>query len=472
MVEVQKRLIDRLGVERLLAVVGGSLGGHMVLDWARRFPDQLAGAAAIGTSPCLTSQALAFDIVGRNAILRDPEFQAGRYYGSGTGPTVGLALARMLGHITYLSREAMMQKFDTHRLDPHGVQTEFETRFSVGSYLAYQSDKFVDRFDANSYVALTLAMDLFNLGDTPQRLSEVLGASRCRWLLMSFSSDWLFPPFQSQEIVDALLAAHKPVSYCNVRTACGHDAFLLPNEVAVYGELVRAFLANLNGEANAAAADCEAEESALVPAGRGPASLFRQRPDYDSILKLIPPGASVLDLGCGTGGLLCQLRAGGHTRIMGVELDQQAILTCVRRGLDVIHADLNQGLGAFPNRQFDFVVLSQTLQAVTDVEQILNEMLRVGRRGIVSFPNLAYHQARRQLAEQGRAPQMGTPPGFSWYNTPNVRFFSIIDFEEFCRDRGICIQQQISLDTQSDQIVEDDPNRNADMAVFVLSSDL
>ena len=163
-VDVQKRLIDHLGIDRLLAVVGGSLGGHMVLDWATRFPERVAGAVAIATSARLTSQALAFDIVGRNAILRDPEYQSGQYYANGAGPTVGLALARMLGHITYLSREAMKEKFDARRLEPHDIRTQFETKFAVGSYLAYQGDRFVERFDANSYLTLTMAIDLFDLG--------------------------------------------------------------------------------------------------------------------------------------------------------------------------------------------------------------------------------------------------------------------------------------------------------------------
>ena len=153
----------------------------------------------------------------------------------------------MLGHITYLSREAMTQKFGAQRLQPRDVQTQFETKFAVGSYLAYQGDRFGERFDANSYLTLTMAIDLFDLGDTPEKLQAVLGQSNCRWLLMSFTSDWLFPPFQSQEIVDSLIASHKPVSYCNVQSDCGHDAFLLPDQLDVYGELIRAFLANLDG---------------------------------------------------------------------------------------------------------------------------------------------------------------------------------------------------------------------------------
>jgi len=139
----------------------------------------------------------------------------------------------------------------------------------------------------------------------------------------------------------------------------------------------------------------------------------------------------------------------------------------VCQGLDVVQADLNQGLRAFADRQFDFVVLSQTLQTVTDVERILSEMVRVGRQGIVSFPNLAYRKLRDQLAYQGSAPQVD--PLFQWHNTPNVRFFSITDFERFCHDRGIAIHQRIALDTQVGRVIVDDPNLNADVAVFVIS---
>ena len=141
-----------------------------------------------------------------------------------------------------------------------------------------------------------------------------------------------------------------------------------------------------------------------------------------------------------------------------------------RRGLDVIHADLNEGLAAFDDGQFDCVVLSQTLQAVMDVERVLHDMLRVGRRGIVSFPNLAYREFRAQLAEQGHAPRSAGADKFSWYNTPNVRFLSIADFTEFCGQHCIRIHEQIALDTHSGRKMDDNPNLNADLAIFVLSS--
>jgi len=464
-VDTQRRLLETLGVERLLAVVGGSMGGHQVLTWATRLPERVRGAVALATSPRLTMQALAFNVVGRNAILRDPGFQGGQYYGSpGGGPAVGLALARMLGHITYLSAEAMTEKFEADKLQPRDVATEFEKRFSVGSYLAYQGSKFVERFDANSYVTLSLAMDLFNLGATPAELRAALERSRCRWLVASFSSDWLFPPEQSREIVDALAGLGKPVTYSNVASRCGHDAFLLEDDLATYGELMRGFLENL---ARPPVGDAAAGGDVY---GLSPASIYHpHRLDYDRIVALVPPGASVLDLGCGQGALLSRLRARGHARLTGVELDEKAVVECARQGLDVVQADLNAGLGAFADGQFDVVVLSHTLQAIRDVERILDDMARVGRRLIVSFPNFAYYKLRRMLAEDGRAPESSGILRFKWHNTPNIRFFTIADFEDLCREKGLSIHQTVALDTEAGREVEGDANALADMAIFVVS---
>ncbi|HWH68329.1 MAG TPA: homoserine O-acetyltransferase, partial [Candidatus Sulfotelmatobacter sp.] len=458
MVEVQRRLMDHLGIGQLLAIVGGSLGGHQAQTWAVRHPERVRGVIALATSPRLTSQALAFDVVGRNAILRDPHFYGGQYYDRPHGPVVGLALARMIGHITYLSPEAMSQKFEADRLHPREVAVEFEKRFSVGSYLGYQGAKFVERFDANSYVTISLAMDLFDLGGTPAQLAATFHHARCRWLVLSFSSDWLFPPNQSRDIVNALLANNLPVSYCNVQSACGHDAFLLADEFPIYGEMARAFLNNLAGMPASAVTEDGQD-------GHGPNSIFRQhRLDYDRIVELTPPGASVLDLGCGSGSLLARLKQQQYQHLVGVELDERKILTCVSRGLDVVQADLNKGLGAFANDEFDCVVLSQTLQTVYDVEGLIREMLRVGRQCIVSIPNFAYHRLRHMLADEGRAPKAAGVLRNEWYNTPNIRFFTIADFEDFCRAKGIRVHKQIALDTEAGAEVFADPNRNADLA--------
>ena len=467
MVEVQRRLVDHHGIKKLLAVIGGSMGGHQALLWATRFPDRLAGAVTLATSPRLTTQALAFDIIGRNAIRRDPGFKNGFYLDENTTPAAGLALARMLAHITYLSPEAMRTKFDADRLEPRQIDTEFEKQFSVGSYLAHQGDKFVERFDANSYVKISLAMDLFDLGDTHEKITESLRPACCRWLVVSFTSDWLFPPSQSQDLVNALLALEQPVSYCNIVSSCGHDAFLLPDELPVYGGLISAFLENVTDDSPRRVEDDDVYTLS-------PVSIFgafrKPRTDYAQLARLIRPGASVLDLGCGRGSFLAKLRHDRNRKLMGIDLHESSILCCLQRGLDVVQADLNSGLSQFPDGQFDYIVLSQTLQSIRDVEHLLYEMLRVGERSIVSFPNFAYYKLRNMLMEQGRSPVSSGILRHEWHNTPNIRFFSIADFEDFCAARDIQIHKRYALDTEDGRMIDDeDVNRLADMAIFVIS---
>ncbi len=470
MVRVHRRLVDHLGIDVLLAVLGGSMGGHQALAWATMYPGRVWGVGLIATSARLTAQALAFDIVSRNAILRDPNYHVDVQTTetceglTTSGPQVGLAIARMIGHITYLSRERMDEKFDRDRLKPRATQNGFENVFSVGSYLGYQGARFVERFDAHSYIVLTLAMDMFDLGDTRAKLTDALEPASCNWLVLSFSSDWLFTPDQARDLVDALLAANKPVSYCNIDSACGHDAFLLPDDVDSYGEMIRAFLADLSGSA---VPNADLDEA---PYGPNPTSIFTTpRLDYDRIMDLIPLSASVLDLGCGRGSLLDRLKRRGNCLLVGVELDEAAVLTCVRRGLSVIQADLNKGLRSFADGQFDCVVLSQALQAVKDVEPVVNDMLRVGRRCIVSFPNIAYRPFRERLVVEGRAPRVDSPWGFEWYNTPNIRSLSIADFEDFCAAKGIRIHRRIALNTEQGREIVQDANAEADTAIFVIS---
>jgi homoserine O-acetyltransferase len=465
-VEIQKRLIDHLGIPRLLAVVGGSMGGQQVLTWATRYPERVCAAVAIATSARLTTQALAFDVIGRNAIRRDPNFHAGAYIQNGTAPAVGLALARMLAHITYLSPEAMREKFESDRLEPRDLNTEFEKKFSVGSYLAHQGDKFVERFDANSYIKLTMAMDLFNLGNPGKDLVTALEKSECRWLIISFTSDWLFPPEQSQELTNTLLGLGKSVSYCNVVSSCGHDAFLLQDELPVYGELIRAFLDTMK---NGTPKSLEDDDFYIHAPTSLLGTIHRPRLDNERIVDLIDPESSVLDLGCGRGGLLVKLLANGNTNPMGLELEEESVLWCLQRGLNVVQADLNSGLHPFSDGQFDYIVLSHTLQAVRDVEHLVGEMLRVGRRSIVSFPNFAYYKLRKMLSEEGRSPRSSQLLRYAWYNSPNIRFFSISDFNDFCGERNIHIHECIALDTEEERIVTEDPNLMADMAIFVIS---
>ncbi len=408
------------------------------------------------------------DIVGRNAILHDPEFHGGRYLEHDTRPYSGLAIARMIGHITYLTRESMQEKFEASRNSPRSMLTSFESEYAVGSYLGYQGDKFVDRFDANSYLVLSRAMDRFDLGDRLEAIASSLRASHCDWLVISFSSDWLFPPDQSRALVNALIAEKREVSYCNVESSCGHDAFLLPQDLAVCGELIRGFL-----DSRAESGDPgRVQPLSQQPAGPGSPSRRTEtsnRLDTRRIMELIPAGKSVLDLGCGHGELLDSLRRQGYGPVMGVELDEQALVSCLQRGVPVIQADLNRQLPQFPDKGFDVVVLSQTLQAILDVEGLITEIIRVGRRAIVSCPNFAYYKLRDMLYHQGLAPESPGILRHHWYNTPNLRFFSLADFEALCRAKNFRIHKRIALDMEAGREAEGDPNLNADLAIYVIN---
>jgi len=471
MVDAQARLADHLDIPRWFAVVGGSLGGMQALSWATRYPQRVNASVVICSAAHLSSQALSFDVVGRNAILRDPQFHDGHYYHQQDKPDVGLALARMLGHITYLSPEAMTSKFDKDRLSPRDIATDFEKTFSVGSYLAHQGQKFVDRFDANSYLTLSMAMDLFELGSTEEKLRDTLAASTCRWLVLSASSDWLFPPRQSREIVDALIKARKYVSYCNIQSGGGHDAFLIPGEAESFGAMTKAFIESTTPDAQYLPLT-EVRPAHDPAAADTPHVMRRHRVDYDRMLDLIHPGESVLDLGCGRGELLSRIAyEKGSDRLVGLELDEAKIQKTLQGGFDVIQADLNEGLPEFSDKEFDVVLLSLTLQSVINTESIVDEMLRVGKRVVLSFPNFAYHRIRSVIAEQGRSPDTGTGQlPYAWYNTPNRRFLSILDWQEFCTKRGIEIHEAVYLDSENDTEVPQgqDPNFYADLAIFAV----
>ncbi|MFK7898754.1 MAG: homoserine O-acetyltransferase [Myxococcota bacterium] len=464
MAECQKRLLDHLGIDRLLAVVGGSLGGLQALAWATHFPDRVGASVVIAAAPRLSSQGIAFDVVGRNAIRHDPHFSEGQYY-DGPAPEAGLALARMLAHITYLSDESMRSKFDPTRLQPRAIETGFESVFSVGSYLAHQGDRFVERFDANSYVTLSTAMDLFDLGESKEELAAALAAAKCRWLFLSFSSDWLYPPSASRQIVDALVGQHRSVSSCEIESPAGHDSFLLEEPMAQGGRMVAAFLARQAGISPAIRVPEE-------PHADQPTSIFyAHRLDYEMILRLMPEKASVVDLGCGNGELLAILRDRDHAPLLGVERDQAEVGEGVGRGLDVIHADLDEGIASIPDQSFDVALLSQTLQSIVDVAGVLKEIVRVGRRGIVSFPNFAHSPMREMFMRDGRLPKEEGLYAYDWHNTPNRRFPSIRDFEDLCAELGIRIEEAIYVQSETGEEISDDPNLGADLAVVALSAE-
>jgi homoserine O-acetyltransferase len=229
MVNTQKVLIDHLGIDQLLCVVGGSMGGMQVLQWVVSFPDRVRLAIPIATTSKLSAQAIAFNEVGRQAIQSDPDWKGGDYYGK-TIPRRGLAIARMIGHITYLSDRSMHQKFGRKLQDKSEYGYNLLTDFEVESYLRYKGDHFVKRFDANSYLYISKAMDYFDLTQTNGSLEQVFAGARAKFLVISFSSDWLFPSYQSKEIVTALRRSHAYVIYTEIQTDYGHDAFLLESK--------------------------------------------------------------------------------------------------------------------------------------------------------------------------------------------------------------------------------------------------
>jgi homoserine O-acetyltransferase len=229
MVDVQARLLDEIGIERLLCVAGGSMGGMQALSFAARYPQRVDGCLAIATTWRLGAQAIAFNEVGRAAILGDPAFRGGDYYGAQV-PRHGLAVARMIGHITYLSDESMRDKFGRRLRGRDEHAFEFVTEFEVESYLAYQGKRFTERFDANTYLHMTKAMDYFDLCGNEESLAAVFDSTPVRFLSLSFSSDWLFPTYQNKEIVDALQTAGAEVSFAEIESPYGHDAFLLEPE--------------------------------------------------------------------------------------------------------------------------------------------------------------------------------------------------------------------------------------------------
>jgi homoserine O-acetyltransferase len=226
-VTTQARLADRLGIERFAAIVGGSLGGMQAISWAMQYPERVAHALAIAAAPKLTAQNIAFNEVARQAILTDPDFHGGHYYEHGVVPARGLKLARMLGHITYLSDDSLAEKFGRNLR--HGkAMYNFDVEFEIESYLRYQGDKFARFFDANTYLLVTKALDYFDPAfEHGGNLAAALARASADFLVVSFTTDWRFSPARSREIVYALLHNRRNVSYANIESPAGHDAFLL-----------------------------------------------------------------------------------------------------------------------------------------------------------------------------------------------------------------------------------------------------
>ncbi len=263
MVRAQEKLLDHLGIERLLCVAGGSMGGMQVLEWAANHPERVVAAIPLATTAQHSPMLIAFSEVGRQAIYADPAWNNGDYYLAAKKPDAGLAVARMVGHITYLSEESMHHKFGRRLRNIERYGYEFETEFEVESYLKYNGNSFTRRFDANSYLYVTKAMDYFDLSQHTGSLAAAFhNSTHVKFLVVSFTSDWLYPSYHSKSLVTALSVAGADVTYLDIQSTWGHDAFLL--EVETMTKLLGSFLDRLVREEQVALPPAEAAEQPVA----------------------------------------------------------------------------------------------------------------------------------------------------------------------------------------------------------------
>ncbi|MCF7957944.1 MAG: methionine biosynthesis protein MetW, partial [Phycisphaerae bacterium] len=407
--------------------------------------------------------------VRRQPTCIDENTPDGTYYDFTKGPAAGLAVARMIGQITYLSEEAMHEKFGRRLQNDQDYKYAFDQEFSVESYLDYQANVFVDRFDANTYLYVTKAIDYFDPSRQHGSLREAMKKTSCRFLVISFDSDWLFHPNQSQEIVNALVANKKEVTYTNINCSFGHDSFLL--ETNDQGRMISGFLHETHKR-------LQSENINPIKIVNTPAaqknhagSIFKgARVDHYQIARLIQPNSSVLDLGCGDGSLLELLREKKNVSGLGFTLGQEDLIESAKRGVNVIQYDMHDHLDIFDDQSYDYVVLSHALQVVHKPENILRQLLRIGREVIVSFPNFAYWPARLQLLVKGKAPVFDTLPA-PWYDKPNetINYMSLSDFEFFVHDQlKAKLVKRIAIASRTGREVKLFPNLIANEAIFVI----
>ena len=454
-VRLQKMLVEHLGIERLLAVTGGSMGGMQALEWAVAFPEAVAAAIPIAATARHSAQQIAFNEVGRQAIMADPDWNEGNYYDA-RSPARGLAVARMVGHITYMSDASMRDKFGRRLRDKDAFGFDFSVDFEVESYLRHRGSQFVNRFDANSYLYITKAMDYFDLSAGHASLASAFDRTRTRFLVLSFTSDWLYPTYQSLETVSALRSRNIDVAFCELPSTYGHDAFLI--ETKEQSEMIAGFLENVHRDLTTApktalAHDVHTEISA--------------RRDYAMIAELIEPGSRVLDLGCGEGELLAWLREHKRVDTQGVEIDSNKVRRAIARGVSVYQSDIEQGLTDYPDATFDFVILSQTLQEMRYPLRVLREMLRVGRQAIITFPNFGHWTTRLAHLSSGRAPRTKLFP-YDWYESPNLHFLTVHDFVSLCHEQNWVVEREIFVRRNREARLL--PNLLAEVAVFSIRS--
>ncbi len=422
MVQAQKKLADGLGIKKIFCVIGGSMGGFQAMKWSILYPEEVERCIIIASSPRFSSQALGFEIVGRDAIKQDPNFNGGDYY-EGEIPAVGLSNARKIAHLTYLSRVGMEAKF-TREACKNPNPKEFLMGFPLESYLAYQGAKFVERFDANSYLHITYATDTFDLETEYGSLEKAFKKTNAKFLNITLSTDWLFPPHESRKITHALVNAEKEVTSLELDTLFGHDGFLL--EVGDLGKAISAFISpdpKLN----------QHSDTQAIP-------VFHDTEDFDLLETAIPNNSRILDLGCGNGDLIERLKIRKNVQGLGVDKNFNSILSCLRKGVPVIQKDLDEGLKDFGNHSFDFAILNRTLQEVNMPLDLLHEILRVAGKAVITFPNFGHWSVRAALCRFGRMPKSSELP-YEWYNTPNIHLFTLRDFIRMCESENLTIEK-------------------------------
>src|SRR5262249_6287148 len=370
---------------------------------------------------------------GRSAILPDRDFHEGHFYAHGVKPVRGLRVARMIGHITYISDEQMAERFGRQLRE--GIKYSFDPEFEIESYLRYQGEKFSEYFDANTYLRITKALDYYDpAAAAGGNLARALATARCRFLVVSFTTHWRFSRTGAREIVKALVENRRDLSYAEIVAPHGHDAFLL--DTPQYHALVRTYL-------NTASGSRAAEAPVVRTNGKSAPEPLAARADFATIAGWIAPGTRVLDLGCGDGSLLAHLHASRGATGYGIEIENEGVLACVANGVSVLQSDLESGLAGFDDQSFDSVILSQTLQAMRHTEEIVLEMLRVGREAIVTFPNFGHWSHRLQVL-RGRMPVSKSLP-YQWYDTPNVHLCTVADFDAFCSAHAFRVLERVVL---------------------------
>ena len=384
-VEVYRAFLREIGVTHLAGLVGGSFGGIQVIEWITAHPGEVDKAVMIAA---LNAQALAFDIVGRYAITLDPGWQGGDYYG-GPGPRMGLAQARQVAHITYLSLDLLNRRFGRKQqedwlkrgkdwLEEHAAR--FGTTFAIESYLEYQARKFLARFDANSYLQITHAMDRYDAAAKYGSLDEVCRRITSRLLLVSISGDWLFSEEQSRTIASGMLRQGKDVAYAHLDIKVGHDGFL--THTKELGKLMGGFFGNASRE------------------------IYPEK----------------------------------HVRGTGIEIDGDKIAAGVADGLDVLFDDADTGPDLIPDGAYDVAVLSETLQTVKYPRELLTRLLDKAGEAVVAFPNFASYRIRLLLLFRGHLPVNPQLP-FEWYDTPNIHVVTLKDFQALCAKSGLEIRE-------------------------------